>query len=168
MSHDTQPWDDRLGLIRRTSQIGVFRSYSTSADKLALMPGNPHLQKLLVHHRSPTRRLARLNSCSRAATFGSSVRGFRAATLPSRNSSRQLDSTTAGWPASRLKSSRLSPAEAEAAAPPPVYASPTNVSPMISCSWAPPVAFALRPNVCPEYSRGNPSLRFSWKFMGQQ
>ena len=34
--------------------------------------------------------------------------------------------------------------------------SPTTAPPMIACSWTLPVAFTLRPNVCPEYSRGNP------------
>ena len=59
--------------------------------------------------RSPTKRLARLNSYSRATTFGSSVRRFRAARSPSRNSSRQLDNTLVGRPVSRLRVYRLSP-----------------------------------------------------------
>ena len=59
--------------------------------------------------KSPTSRLARLNAFSSAATFGSSVRRFRAAIPPSRNSYRQPDSTAAGWPVSRLSASRLSP-----------------------------------------------------------
>ena len=60
--------------------------------------------------RFPTSRLARLSSCSRATTFGSSVRRFRAAVPPSRNSSRhQLDNPAAGWPVSRISASRLSP-----------------------------------------------------------
>ena len=72
--------------------------------------------------RSPTRRLARLSCRSKAATLGSSVRRFKAARPPSRNSSRHWDNTEAGCPVSQLS-----------------YARPTSVS-RTSRSWTPPVA----------------------------
>ncbi len=106
--------------------------------------------------RSPTRRLARLSSRSKAATFGSSVRRFSPARPASKNPP-AIGTTprpVVPFPGSAHPGSH----RATASAPPPACDSPTNVS-RTSRSWTPPVVFTLRPNGCPVYSEGYPPPR---------